>query len=630
MLRTLQFALGRLLVKSAGFSIVPPWVTTSVLLPTFRSLTEDAYQKNAAFLACVEALAFGFMEPPLLVWDGRDATAQPLNDHPARRLLEEPNPLMSESDFAVTVMTYIAISGNCYLYKARNSRGAVVELWPYHDGQIRPLPGGGSWVRGYEFIHADRDPEFIPVEDIIHLKWPTPDPRQPWMAQPPLRAAATEVDADNEASRYLRALLQNDAIPRTIVTLPQGVNMTPEEKNRFRANWNALYGGGNAGGVAVVEKGAAIQRLGLDLQELAFEALHRVPEKRICAVMRTPPVIAGLGDDPTYANSDAAYYRWTRSTLVPLWTLVGAAMQKGLRDDFGGIVIGYDTSQVQALQEDTTDLWGRVLNAYDRGILEDVNEARGLLNLPRIAASALPALTDGKGRKGRREEIVAEQLRSIRTRTVPVLERALDTFFATLAGRVVGRAEAGAGADALLRDDDLDGLATVTQEQIVAMLRRSWPLWNDALGLDAAFDLEDPAVARALADSATRVKGIADTTRDAIRAVLIAGAEQGLSIDEIVRGGDGRPGLRDVVEETYKGRARTIARTELGTAQNVAAHARFKAAGITHVEILDGGGEDSDDICNQLNGTRQTLEWAEANPLQHPNCVRAFAPITTE
>jgi HK97 family phage portal protein len=710
----LRFALARMLVKSAGFSIVPPWVSTSILMPTFRSLTEEAYQKNAVFLACVEALAFGFMEPPLLAWDGKDSTAQPLADHPARKLIENPNPQMSESDFSVMVMTYIAISGNCYLYKARNSRGAPVELWPYHDGQIRPLPGGGSWVRGYEFIHANREPEFIDAADIIHLKWPTPDPKQPWMAQPPLRAAAAEVDSDNEASRYLRALLQNDAVPRTVVTLPPGGKMSNDEKHRFRANWQALYGGDNSGGVAVLENGATIARLGLDLQQLAFEAMHRVPEKRICAVMRTPPVIAGLGDDPTYANSDAAYYRWTRSTLVPLWTLVGAAMQKGLSKDFGGVVLGYDTSQVQALQEDTTDLWGRVLNAWDKGILEDKNEARGLLNLPRMqpttddalattskeAAPILgyhietgvvshnearaqlglppedetmdarlrklqsilataqaavnvglpletaltlvgmtplpplpepPALTDGaKARKATGRQ-TAEELRRIRTRSAATLERQLDAFFAKLAGLVVGRAEGGTTeADRLLRTDDFDDLERATQDRITEMLRRSWPLWNETLGVGLSFDLDDPAVARALADSATRVKGISDYTREKIREVLIYGAEQDWSTDQIVRGDDGRPGLRAVVDETYKGRARNIARTETATAQNVAAHARFEAAGITHVEVLDGGGDDSDDECNRLNGTRQTLAWAQANPIGHPQCVRAFAPITTE
>ena len=38
------------------------------------------------------------------------------------------------------------------------------------------------------------------------------------------------------------------------------------------------------------------------------------------------------------------------------------------------------------------------------------------------------------------------------------------------------------------------------------------------------------------------------------------------------------------------------------------------------------GGDDSDDECTQLNGTTQTLKWAEQNTLGHPRCVRCFGP----
>jgi hypothetical protein len=101
---------------------------------------------------------------------------------------------------------------------------------------------------------------------------------------------------------------------------------------------------------------------------------------------------------------------------------------------------------------------------------------------------------------------------------------------------------------------------------------------------------------------------------------------QGWTIEQLINGVGDDAGLRDVVEETYRGRARTIARTELGTAQAVSTAARYRAVGVSQVVIFDGGGDDSDDICNQLNGTVQTLTWYEQHPLEHPNCVRAAGP----
>lgn len=650
--RSFRFALARMLVKASGFSVVSPWVSQSILLPSFRSLTREAYQKNAAYFACISALAFAFPEPPLLHWDDESDQGQPVKNSPVRRLLRRPNPIMSERDFNVHAMSYLGIGGNCYVHKVRARAGNVIELWPYHDGQIRPVPGGPAWVKGYEFIgDGSREPIPIPERDIIHLKWPSVDPTQPWMAQPPLLAAAAEVDADNEASRYLRALLQNDAIPRTVVTLPPDRTMDGAEKDRFRDRWAALYGSNNAGGVAVLDDGASITRLGLNLEELAFEAMHAIPEARIAAVLRVPPIIAGLSVGlarSTFANYAEARKAFTEQTLVPLWAIVGDAMQDGLSEDFGDdLILGYDLAQVAALQEDANGKWNRVIAGVNAGIIVDINEARGLLNLPELTPKQLqqlitvatptpPALPDDsdvaplalpKARKASPRHTAA-QLRTIRAGVGRTLERQLDAFFAALAGRVIGRAEAGASSpERLLRDDDFDDLAAATQAQIGELLKRSWPLWNDALGVELSFSLRDPAVVVALQDSAQRVKGISDFTREKIIEVLSIGAEQGWGIDELVRGVDGQPGLRAVVEETYKGRARNIARTELGTAQQTAATNRFAAAGITHVEVLDGGGEDSDDECNRLNGTRQTLAWAQANPLGHPQCVRAFAPI---
>ena len=76
--------------------------------------------------------------------------------------------------------------------------------------------------------------------------------------------------------------------------------------------------------------------------------------------------------------------------------------------------------------------------------------------------------------------------------------------------------------------------------------------------------------------------------------------------------------------KTYKGRAETIARTEIGTAQQVTTYHRYKFSGADGVIVFDNGFDNSHPTCTQLDGTVQTLDWAKDNPLQHPNCVRAF------
>jgi hypothetical protein len=122
-----------------------------------------------------------------------------------------------------------------------------------------------------------------------------------------------------------------------------------------------------------------------------------------------------------------------------------------------------------------------------------------------------------------------------------------------------------------------------------------------------------------------RLSDIKDTTIQALTEALAYAAEHGWGVDKLMRGDpeNGIPGLRDLVEETYKGRAETIARTELGEAQNAATAGRYAEAGVQKVVIMDNGLEDDDDACKIANGQIWSLAYFEDNFLEHPNCTRA-------
>jgi HK97 family phage portal protein len=685
---TAQLWLGKSLDFASSYALMPSWGYAFGSWG-FHTIVRDGYQRNAAYLSCIAALAFSFPEPPLMCWDGEDASASQLPDHPLRKLLSRPNADMGEAEFKAAIVTWMAIGGNAYIYKLRNNRKQVIALRPYHDGVITPVasrdPNAPSLIDYYEFTSNEGRKVDVPREDVIHIKWPLSDPYRTYMAQPPILAAAREVDSDNEATRYVAALLQNDAVPRTIISPATDAGMSPDEKARLREIWSARHGGDRRGGVEVIDFGAKVERLSLNMTEMDFSALHDIPEQRICAVMRVPPSVAGLGDDPTYSNSEEAWNRFTRGSLVPLWRAVESEIQADLAPEFGDVVVRHDLGRVAALQEAEDAKWSRVTTGYTAGLL-GFRESRSLLGQPAepdpddlfvTTGSAIlerfsvivseepepPAITivnppppqlpapdaaqdvallptedATKSRKAKPNAArLVRTLQRLRTAHAKRLERAVDAFFTDLAKTIASRATGSQkaaedlpGVDELLEAGDWIDLEHTIKAFAIDLLDASWEPWNSVLGLDVAFELTDPAVVKALATSAENVKGIVDTTKDALRAVLQLGAEEGWTLVQLVSGVDDKPGLRDTVEETYKHRARTIARTEMATAQQSVATDRYKAAGVSKVTVFDGGSDDSDDICNQLNGSTQTLEWAEKNPLQHPQCVRCFAPYFSD
>lgn len=70
-----------------------------------------------------------------------------------------------------------------------------------------------------------------------------------------------------------------------------------------------------------------------------------------------------------------------------------------------------------------------------------------------------------------------------------------------------------------------------------------------------------------------------------------------------------------------------IARTELSIAQAEGHVEAFREDGVEEVVIYDG---DYDEECQEANGQIWTLEEYEAEPIAHPNCVRAARPLTRE
>lgn len=234
--------------------------------------------------------------------------------------------------------------------------------------------------------------------------------------------------------------------------------------------------------------------------------------------------------------------------------------------------------------------------------------------------------------KSRRQ---ARALQRVRSQVAARMEPEVEAFFEALADDALARLrdrKAKAllpGVDDLLPGGDW-GLLGVFRVHVLDVLRASWELWNQALDVELAFDQSDPAVVAALAQSGSRIGGIVETTREAVRGLLAYGAEQGWSIDQLATGDADRPGLRGLVAETFRGRARLIARTELGEAQQVAAVGRYEAAGVGRVLVLDNGFDDSHPECVRLDGTVQTLAWAAQNRLQHPGCVRAFSPYFSD
>jgi len=649
--------------KTIAFA--PAWARYAFTKFTPTSLVEEGYKANAVVSACSTTLQLTFPEPPLVAGYEEDGRFIPDYKHQLNALLKRPNPDMGMAEFLQFVITYAPIGGDTFVWKQRNSSGRVIALWPFSDLQFTPIRGKSTeegMVAYYEYDPGDGKKIPISKNDVIQWKWMI-DPSNPHKGIGAIALSAREVDRDSEATSYIFALLKNNAVPPVVITLEPGDDPTQDELDRMGQMWVQKHSKGQP---AFITNGMKAEQMGFDLQKLAAESLADLPETRIAANFKVPPSVAGLnvGVKRSDYGDTAARKAFTEQTLMALWRSFASEMLNGLMDEFNvpaNFALQFDLRNVGALQEQKKDQWERVTLAFNRSMLTRAQALREVGLVPgqnddvyfvSLASEFVPAgmavvrapsqpPPNGKSvhleRGVKAMPAAASMLRRIRVDVAGRMRQAIDAHFSQLADRIVERLGKGSApseekklprAESLINSDDRKTLETLVKRFYVEVLQLSWETWNVSLGIEKAFDLTDPTVTYVLRMAGTRVKEIESTTLDALREALKYGNDNGWSVDMLVRGDpeNGIPGLRDIIDETYKDRARVIARTELGEAQNTATSMRYRDAGVKLVEILDNGSDDDDEECKIANGQIWTLTYFESHSLEHPNCTRAAAP----
>jgi HK97 family phage portal protein len=377
--------------KDAAFPAEPYQVTQ---LPVTWSggapnqVIRNHFKGNSAVLACVGVWASSFTEASLKMYDRK--TQKEIPGHPLTTFMEAPNELMGQDEWWAYVVTYILLGGNSYGHKVRSKAHFVAELWPYHFGKFLPVPAGNKWIDHFAYNLGNGTYKMVPTKDVIHVKWIIPgDPDKPWIGLNPLAGIAKEIDTDNELTRLTKAVLENDAIPRAVLSAEKGVMIDEKKGRQIELDWERKYGGDRRGHVAVLTGGLNYQRISLSFAELEAGSLRNVDEARIAGDLLVPPQLAHLNvgmEHSIYNNWTAAQEAFTYRALIPMWKRVAAEYQSSLVpefDDPSRVMCAFDLSGVEVLKRKRADLVKQVLDAGYKGFLT-VNEVRAEYGYPAI------------------------------------------------------------------------------------------------------------------------------------------------------------------------------------------------------------------------------------------------------
>lgn len=669
--------LGRIFGKAHRFAAKA--VRSLSLLPTmavvgavmvwdrFSSLVDQGYRRNSVAYACIRALSTAVAEPRLVVT--RDGEV--VDGHPLLELLERPNPHMTQFEFWELIVTHMAICGRSFWWKQRSNRGAVAALWPLRPDRMSPRFDGGELLAGWSYTIDGRS-FFLPVEDVLAFNLPDPGDETGGVVGGlgPLQVLAAEIDTDNEATGHVFSLLRNYAVPGVAVKVRGEVDQ--EEADDFKRQFVARYGGSRRGEPAVIDGDAEIVPLSHSLRDLEFPDLRGVAESRICAAFGVPPILVGVKvglDRSTFSNAAESRRFWTQTRLAEWWRRLSDQVAMSLLPDFGsaaGLRCAFRVEELPAHQEIMAEQAERHAAAFKAGALlvDEYRAALGLDPLPggagqRLYRPVAVVVTDGAGEAideapratedddeddeateddDEDEDATADASKAAKPPAVKVQEaerrrlaaaahRDLAAAWAKIGDRVARRVEATKGglpgvtvkAEFFTTADEAE-IAGVILAHSTNAADAGYARAVELLGEVDLAPFPSAAVRQRVADEVgRRIVGINATTRADVARVVLAGLDSGQTLSELAAS------LRGLFVETYRGRAMAVARTEMAHHYNLGSlYAYRESMMVEAVNVFDG---DRDAGCNAANGTTQSLAWAEANPIEHPNCQRVFAPV---
>ncbi len=343
--------------------------------PGFLSILRQGYRKNAAFKACVEVIASAISEAPLRVY-----SAEGVEDpsHPTRRLMRRPNPFLSEAQLWELTSTHYDLVGNAFWHKARSASGQVVELWPLRPDRVKIVSHPDKYIVGYLYSVGSSVDIPIAPRDMVHF--PGLRLGDDFFGEPPFLSGMRALDTDNEAQDFVKAMLQNGAVPGHFVGT-ESETLPPDVIERLEANWERKFGGEKRGKPLFGTKGMSVTKVGLNMQELVLDGLRALAIADICSAMRVPPILifAKVGlDAGTYANFEIARLVLHDDRVAPRHRLFADILDNDpdLGDGINtGVVLRFDLTEVPAVQPRVLKRREAARLDYQAGLLR-LDEAR--------------------------------------------------------------------------------------------------------------------------------------------------------------------------------------------------------------------------------------------------------------
>ena len=234
----------------------------------YDDLADIGYKKNVIVYRCVQLISRALASVEWTLQDGDET----LREHEILDLMNKPNSKQYKTTFIEEAVSYLLLSGNCYIMAKRDEADKPKSLYLLRPDRMRVIPGGGEFPLAYQYQTATKKRLFEVNQetgacDILHIK--LFNPLDDWYGMSPIEAAMGSINQHNSIAQQNTSFLQNGGRPSGALMYKSSID--PQKRNELKDNLRNLYEGGrNAGKILLLEGNFEWKEMGLSPKDLDF------------------------------------------------------------------------------------------------------------------------------------------------------------------------------------------------------------------------------------------------------------------------------------------------------------------------------------------------------------------------
>jgi len=621
---------------------------------TYRNTAEQLKAYQGWVSDCVSLIAQRIASIPLRLYDNKDEL---IEEHPFYDLMKRPNPDTTAFLGKELRSTYKDLTGECYIFMAKDGLGIPRELYFRSPERISPVVKNGivdhfKYLQGYQEI-------IYPREDILY--WKYANPTDPFRGASPVQRKAYAYDTDKYNMIYQLNTFKNGAHLKSVLETDKNLDET--QVKRMLKIFNDTYGGiENTGKTGAAVGGLKFKTIGLSNKDMEYMLLAKWTMQQIASAYHTPPQKLSHPEQTNLANMKALDVSWNRECILPRLIQDAEVFNAFLLPLYKqpGLYCKYDNP----VPEDEAFLLKKRESNLKNFVIS-VNEARkddGMDDAewgekPIAPFSVAPLEVNKPKEEPEPEPEKAFQLKEYTEeyknkywdifikRITPIenkFKRSMIKYFQEqelTALRALRAKKSISIYHKKVEIKSVDDVLKVThsEKELNELARVAIPLITESvkingiaafaeLGVGVAFDVTNPAVIKWIKErGGLLIKSISDTTLDKLIKTLAAGVDAGESIPLLA----GR--ISDVFADAKGYRSTLIARTETISASNSGALQAYKQSGVVKkkewLATMDDRVRDEHAVMNgEIVGIDEAFSNGEMSPGE-PNCRCTILPV---